>query len=351
MPSGQRTAGNTATGVVGGVGALALLLAGAGTAGAVALTQEENGSWSAPSEVSAVAVDTHSAGVSVITSATADRVQVAWHEVGLGVGGRLQPRVSDGTLQLTVAPSGSRWNSSVQQITITVPERTTPSLDLESTAGAVNVNGAYRQVRIRADLGSVSASGVRADVLDARTNTGQVLLDGVEVRDRLDAHTRRGLTTVIAEGRAPKRSSVTSAIGAYSISFPAADYWYPSGSQRDFTDPRVPRSHDNGMMDDTFPFDDDRPNDAPAVSPGATPGASPRTSPSDGEDAVGVPDPGASAGYDAQDVCAAGPADRPCLFVHGTPTDVPGPSYLRQWRDGWSEFDADRFPGREDRIR
>lgn len=348
---GQRAAWNTATGVIGGIGALALLLAGAGAAGAVAMAQERDGTWSAPSEVSSIDVDTYSAGVSVITSPTADRVQVAWQEMGWGLGKTPEPRVSGGTLRLDVPAPRSRWNSSVQQITITVPEKTNPSLDLETTTGAINVNGAYRQVQAVTALGSVSASAVKADVVDARATTGQVLLDGVQVKDRLDAHTRRGLTTVIAEGQAPKRSSVTSEIGAYGISFPAADYWYPAQSQRDFTDPRLPRSHGSGVADDPFPSDDGKPSDTPAATPSATASASPSASPvpSRSRDANAGSATGTAAGYDAKDVCAQAPADRPCLFVMGTPTDVPRDSYLREWRDGWNEYNTDRGVGwRED---
>lgn len=338
---GQRSAWNTATGVIGGIGALALLLAGAGTAGAVAMTQERNGTWSAPSEVSAIDVAASSAGVSVLTSPTAQRVEVAWHEVGWDLGRTVEPRVADGTLRLDVSGPRSRWNSSVQQITITVPERTHPSLDLETTTGAINLNGAYQQVRAVTALGSVSASAVKADVLDARATTGQVLLDGVQVKDRLDAHTRRGLTTVIAEGQAPQRSSVTSEIGAYGISFPAADYWYPAGSQSDFTDPRSPRSHGAGIGDDSFPFDDGELSDTSSTTPSTTPSAPPGVSPSRSADTRGGSATGTAAGYEANDVCGRSPSDRPCLFVKGTPTEVPGASYLREWRDGWNEFSRD----------
>ena len=54
---GERRAWNTATAVVGGVGALALLLGGAGTAAAVAMTQERDGSWTASSGVERIRID------------------------------------------------------------------------------------------------------------------------------------------------------------------------------------------------------------------------------------------------------------------------------------------------------
>ena len=79
---GERRAWNTATAVVGGVGALALLLGGAGTAAAVAMPQERDGSWTASSDVERIRIDAPSGMVSVNTSPTVDRVQVQWHESG-----------------------------------------------------------------------------------------------------------------------------------------------------------------------------------------------------------------------------------------------------------------------------
>lgn len=335
---GQRTAWNTATAVLGGVGALALLFAGAGTAAGVVLTQERDGGWDAPSDVTAIDVDTDSAAISVVTSATADTVEVGWSESGWNLGAPVSPQVSDGTLRITVDRSASWWNSATQQITITVPEKTPTSLELETVNGAVHINGSYSRVRATTTRGSISASGVKASVLDVRASTGQVLLDGVRVTDRLDAHTGSGLTTVSVTGAAPQRSSVTSDFGYYGVAFPTGDYWYPAASQRDFTNPRLPRTPDTGSFpEDTAPLGEGADHEARA-----TPDAATSSGP-----ATATESPRTSAGaYDAQDVCGQAPEGRPCLFLKGDPVNISDSAYLREWQDAWNDLSGrgERFP-------
>lgn len=315
---GERRAWNTATAVVGGVGALALLLGGAGTATAVAMTQERDGSWTASSDVDQIRIDAPSGMVSVNTSPTVDRVQVQWHESGWSLSERgIIPSVRDGVLQLDVPDRPSQWGSGVQSVSITVPQdgpRT--SLDLKSGTGAVHVNGTYRDVRARTDLGSISATDVEAAVFDAHATTGQVLLDGVSVKNRLDAHTNQGGALVNVRGTAPQRTSVTATSGVYGISMPAADYWYPQDSQRDVADPRHPVT--------TTPGSNDRPG-------GARSSGAPTSPDYTGDDAARPSE------VSADTVCAAAPEGQPCLFVSGTPVGVNDYSYMREWSQGWDE--------------
>ena len=239
---GERRAWNTATAVVGGVGALALLLGGAGTATAVAMTQHRDGSWVAPSEVEQIRINAPAATIDVATSPTVEHVQVKWYETGLTLTDHdPAPVVRDGVLQMDIPRPRTGWDPSLQHVTVTVPQgNSRASLDLTSGTGAVHVNGTYRDVRARTDLGSISASNVEAAVIDARATTGQVLLDGVSVKNRLDAHTVRGGALVNVRGQVPERTSITATTGVYGISMPAADYWYPQDSQRDVADPRHP---------------------------------------------------------------------------------------------------------------
>ena len=132
---GERRAWNTATAVVGGVGALALLLGGAGTAAAVAMTQERDGSWTASSDVERIRIDAPSGMVSVNTSPTVDRVQVQWHDSGWSLSERgVIPSIRDGVLQLDMPGRPSQWGSGVQSVSITVPQDGPhTSLDLKSS--------------------------------------------------------------------------------------------------------------------------------------------------------------------------------------------------------------------------
>lgn len=315
---GQRRGWNTATAIVGGLSALALLAAGSGAAVAAVMTQERNGSWDTASKVTAIDVNAPVATVYVVTSPTVDRPTVQWQETGWGLGEPTEPRVVDGTLQVNV-PQPESWSRSVvQNISITVPRSSRElDLDLSTTAGAIQIDGDYKNIRASTDYGAINATGVKADVLDARAQNGQVILDGVTIRDRLDAHTTNGFSSVIAVGTPPKQASVTSDSGSYAVSFPHADYWYPEASAKDFDDPKLPRtidpssrssywSSDSGSNDGWGGEFDERRGTGSGVSSAA-----------------------------AKDVCKSKPADRPCLFLHGSPTDAATGPYSSPWTDDW----------------
>lgn len=313
---GERRAWNTATAVVGGVGALALLLGGAGTATALALTQERDGSWRADSAISSIRIDAPTSVVDVSTSPTVDRVQVQWHETGWAFTEQpLAPEVSGGALTVRSSPERQKWGSTSRQISVIVPQDApAASLNLTSTTGAVNLKGTFKDVSARTEIGSITATDVEASVLDARATTGQVLLNGVRVSNRLDAHATLGMALVEAQGTAPERASVTASTGAYGVDMTEADYWYPKTSRHDVADPRRPRTATAG--------DEPRSSAEPWTSP--TAGSSPH-----GETA--------RAALDADTVCASAPKNRPCLFLEGTPVDVRTSGYMDEWNAQWDQ--------------
>ena len=326
---GERRAWNTATAVIGGVTALGLLLAGAGTAAAVAMTQERDGSWTATSAVTEIRVDTRTATVNVTTSPTVEHVEVQWHETGWSLPDQhITPTVENGVLSLdAVQQEESAWATGPQQISVVVPQDApAASLDLSSTAGAVNVEGTYRDVSASSEMGSVTASNVEASVLDARATTGQVVLDGVSVKNRLDAHVTLGMALVAAQGPAPQRTSVTATTGAYGVDMPGADYWYPQGSQHDVADPRHPRTTTPGgsaYAGDSWGSGDSWSSDQGLQT--ATQGGAPSTE------------------YDADATCDAAPKGRPCLFLKGTPVDVRDAGTVDAW-DGDRQEPTDGSP-------
>ena len=346
---GQRRGWNTATGIIGGLGALALLVGGAGAAAAAVMTQERSDTWTASSDASLIEVDAHSANVHVVTSPTVEHVEVEWQEVGWGLGDPHGPREADGVIRVAASEQTSRWNGGINNIRITVPEDDSlASLDLTATHGIVDVSGAFDRVDLSSDFGSLSGHSVKAKELEARTVNGQVLLDGVEVSDRLDAHTRNGLTSVRASGTAPKQTSVTAESGIYELKLPTADYWYPANSQQSFADPRSPEtvtpewSRNHGSFDSSFDDYDAAPS--PSVSPSATAGGSSSASPSTGASNT----PGAAlsnsardrsgfvTAWSSQEACASAPGDRPCLFVAGEPVSSQDSADMRYWREQWN---------------
>lgn len=326
---GERRAWNTATAVIGGVTALGLLLAGAGTAAAVALTQERDGSWTATSAVKEIRIDTRTATVDVTTSPTVEHVEVQWHETGWSLPDQqITPTVENGVLSLdAVRQEESAWATGPQQISVVVPQDApAASLDISSTGGAVNVEGTYQDVSASSEMGSVTASNVEASVLDARATTGQVVLDGVSVKNRLDAHVTLGMALVAAQGPAPQRTSVTATTGAYGVDMPGADYWYPQGSQHDVADPRHPRTTTPGSSayaGDSWGSGDSWSSDQGLQT--ATQGGAPSTE------------------YDADATCDAAPKGRPCLFLKGTPVDVRDAGTVDAW-DGDRQEPTDGSP-------
>ena len=341
---GQRRGWNTATGIIGGLGALTLLVGGAGAATAAVMTQERTDTWTASSEASKIVVDSDSANVRVLTSPTVENVEVKWQEFGWGLGDQRAPQESDGVIRVDAAEQTSRWNSAVNNIEITVPESDTDtSLDLTAEHGLVHVTGAFDEITATSKFGSVSADSVKASVIDARTTNGQVLLDGIEVSDRLDAHTRNGFTSVRASGEAPKQSSVTAESGVYELKLPTADYWYPASSQQGFDDPRSPETvtPDRRQWNDSF---DSRFDNDAAPSPSVSPSASASASPSAGASSKASAAPSNSArdengiatAWTSQDACETAPDGRPCLFVAGEPASAQDSADMRYWREEWS---------------
>ena len=326
---GERRAWNTATAVIGGVTALGLLLAGAGTAAAVALTQERDGSWTATSAVKEIRIDTRTAAVNITTSPTVEHVEVQWHETGWSLPDQqITPTVENGVLSLDAArQEESAWATGPQQISVVVPQDApAAALDISSTAGAVNVEGTYRDVSASSEMGSVTASNVEASVLDARATTGQVVLDGVSVKNRLDAHVTLGMALVAAQGPAPQRTSVTATTGAYGVDMPGADYWYPQSSQHDVADPYHPRTPTPGGSEyagNSWGNGDSWSSDEGLQA--ATPGRAPSTE------------------YDADSKCDAAPKGRPCLFLKGTPVDVRDAGTVDAW-DGDRQEPTDGSP-------
>lgn len=320
---GERRAWNTATAVIGGVTALGLLLTGAGTAAAVALTQEREGSWTATSAVKEIRIDTRTAAVNITTSPTVEHVEVQWHETGWWLPvHQITPTVENGVLSLdAVQQEESAWATGPQQISVVVPQDApAASLDISSTAGAVNVQGTYQDVSATSEMGSVTATDVKASVLDARATTGQVVLDGVSVKNRLDAHVTLGMALVAAQGPAPQRTSVTATTGAYGVDMPGADYWYPQGSQQDIADPRHPRT--------TTPGGSEYAGDSRGSGDSWSSDEGPQTATQDGAP---------STEYDADATCDAAPKCRPCLFLKGTPVDVRDAGTVDSWDGDWQE--------------
>lgn len=348
---GERRGWNTATGIIGGLGALSLLVGGAGAATAAVMTQERTDTWTASSEASRIVVDSDSANVRVLTSPTVENVEVTWQVFGWGLGDQPAPQESDGEIRLS-AEQTSRWNSAINNIEITVPESDSDtSLDLTAEHGLVHVTGAFDQISAKSMFGSVSADSVKASVIDARTTNGQVLLNGIEVSDRLDAHTRNGFTSVRVTGEAPKQTSVTAESGVYELKLPTADYWYPANSQQGFDDPRSPetvtpeREQWNDSFDSSF-GDDAAPS--PSVSPSASqsglPSGSPSASPSTGASSKAGAAPSNSArdesgiatAWTSEQACESAPGERPCLFVAGQPASAQDSADMQYWREEWN---------------
>ncbi|WP_431813913.1 DUF4097 family beta strand repeat-containing protein [Kocuria sp. cx-455] len=346
---GQRRGWNTATGIIGGLCALSLLVGGAGAAAAAVMTQERSDTWTASSDASRIEVDAQSANVHVVTSPTAEHVEVEWQEIGWGLDDQRSPREADGVIRVAAPEQSSRWNGGINNIRITVPEDDSlASLDLTATHGIVDISGAFDRVDLSSEYGSLSGRSVKAKELAARTVNGQVLLDGVEVSDRLDAHTRHGLTSVRVSGTAPKQTSVTAENGIYELKLPTADYWYPATSQQSFADPRSPetvtpeRNRYNGSFDSSFGDYDAAPSSS--VSPSATAGGSPSASPSAEASSTPGAAPSNSArdrsgfvtAWSSQEACASAPGDRPCLFVAGEPVGSQDSADMRYWREQWN---------------
>lgn len=335
---GQRRGWNTATGIIGGLGALSLLLGGAGAATAAVMTQERTDTWTASSEISHIVVDSDSANVRVLTSPTAEHVEVKWQEVGWGLGDARTPQESDGVVHVDTGGPSVGWNSGINNIEVTVPaDSTETSLDLTAQHGLVHVTGSFDQVRAESSLGSVSANALKANALDARTTSGQVLLDGVEVRDRLDAHTRNGFTSVNVTGAAPGRTAVTAESGVYELKMPTADYWYPSESQQHFADPRSPETDtrqgvQRGESFDSRPGGDAAPSPSPRVTPGTgvTSEASRAPSNTDRDES------GIATAWSSEQACSDAPGDRPCLFVAGEALSGQDSADMRYWREEWN---------------
>ncbi|RLY93726.1 hypothetical protein EAE32_00240 [Kocuria tytonicola] len=385
LPRGERRAWNTATAVVGGVAAIGLLVGGAGVTGALALTQEHNGSWTAPSAVKSIHVTAADAAVYIHTSATADRVEVLWSEAGINIPDRApSPVLDDGELSLDLGAAANAWGlgaSSNRSVSVTVPEDSAPvSLDLEGTTNSLSVEGTFQDVVASTDTGAVEASDLEAATVDARSTNGRVLLDGVHVSNRLDAHTDNGMVLVGTQGASPKRASVTAGSGYYGVAMPTADYWYPQSSQKDFANPRHPVTTDPVGSDPSDPTDDSSleyygtydhsplPTEvstpslfataepSASATPRATSGGGTPASPSASSSSVASERPRATSstthgaveetgrGHDADTVCKAAPRDRPCLYLQGTPMSVKDSGWMNAWHDGW------RSPGtRQDR--
>ena len=357
---GERRAWNTATAVVGGVGALALLLGGAGTAAALALTQERTGSWTADAAVSQIRIDAATSSVDVSTSPAVDHVEVTWSETGWDLSEQAPaPKLSHGVLQLESPTPRSRWGNRSLGVTVVVPQKApATSLDISSSTGAVNVSGTFTTLQATTEVGGIRAQDVEAAVLDARATTGQVLLDGVHVSNRLDAHVNQGVAIVNAHGSAPKRTSITASTGTYGAAMPGADYWYPESSQKDFPDPRHPRTVDPWSSADSsssssgtesstpsepsafstapsfsaFPALTTADDAASQVSGATSSGAAHRAVP-----AAEKKDPERTSSVDADTVCSAAPKGRPCLFLQGMPLDIQDSGYTDEWGQEWRE--------------
>lgn len=386
VPRGERRAWNTATAVLGGVVALGLVLGGAGTAAALALTQEHNGSWTADAAVSSIRVDAADAAVYVHTSTTADRVEVQWSESGMNLPDRdPSPSLHDGALSLDLGAAAGAWGlgpSSNRSVSVTVPEDSPPvSLDLQGTTNSLRVEGTFKDVSARtSDTGEVEASDLKAATVDARSTNGRVLLDGVHVSNRLDAHSDNGMVLVDTQGTSPKRASVTAGAGYYGVAMPTADYWYPQGSQKDFPDPGRPVTTDPAETDPTddssleyygtydysplpseastpslFTTAEPSPSATPRARTGggssASPSASSSAAASGSSRATSSASSGTGHGHDADTVCKAAPRDRPCLYLQGTPMSVKDSGWMNAWHDGWrspsTRQDRDEQPEQE----
>lgn len=348
----QRRGWNTATGIIGGLGALSLLAVGAGAATAAVMTQERTDTWIASSDASRIVVDSNSANVRVHTSPTVENVEVKWQEFGWGLGDQPAPQETDGVIRLTAPEQTSRWKSAINNIDITVPESNSDtSLDLDAEYGLVHVTGAFDEITATSTFGSVSADSVKASVLDARTTNGQVLLNGIEVSDRLDAHTRNGFTSVRVTGQAPKQTSVTAESGVYELKLPTADYWYPANSQQGFDDPRTPEtitpereqrsdSFDSSFGDNASPSPSVSPSASASGSPSGTPGAMPST---EGSNKAGAApsnsardESGIATVWTSEQACESAPGNRPCLFVAGQAASAQDSADMQYWRQEWN---------------
>lgn len=345
IPRGQRRGWNTGTGIIGGVGALSLLLIGAGTATAGVMTQERSDTWTASQETERIVVDTDNANVRIRTSPTAENVEVTWQEVGWNLGDNRVPEESDGVVRVDSGGPSVGWNSGINNIQVTVPENNAnTSLELTADRGFVHVSGAFKDVTAASTFGSVSADAVKAESFDARTANGQVMLDGLEVSERLDAHTRNGFTSVRVTGEAPKRTSVTSESGAYELKMPTADYWYPQNSQQRFDDPRTPET----VTPRGDRWADDAPSSSASPSPSApaSRSASPETEPSrsgaTAPSSTSRDQTGIATAWTTDEACADAPGDRPCLFVAGETLNAADSRDMQYWREEWnSGFDED----------
>ena len=112
---GERRGWNTATGIIGGLGALSLLVGGAGAATAAVMTQERTDTWTASSEASRIVVDSNSANVRVLTSPTVENVEVTWQVFGWGLGDQPAPQESDGEWLWLPAAAEGLYNVLIDQ--------------------------------------------------------------------------------------------------------------------------------------------------------------------------------------------------------------------------------------------
>ncbi|HST72000.1 hypothetical protein [Kocuria sp.] len=235
--AGERTAWLVPTAVLGGIGAL-LLLGGGGAAMAASLSVEQRTIDATVAEaVDTVVVDGHSAVVEVVTADVPDlRVEAVY--AGIGLDRAPEPRVQDGRLTVDALPSG-RWpgTGTGMQVTVTVPAGDEPvDLRLSSDAGTLRVDGDFGDVGVTTDAGVVQVSG-SARSLSAVSQVGTVLAEDVRVREDLDVHTEFGATEVEVLGDAPRRSSVTTRTGAIEAALPEANYWRPTVAGADDRDP------------------------------------------------------------------------------------------------------------------
>ncbi|WP_298585537.1 hypothetical protein [uncultured Kocuria sp.] len=254
----ERTAWLVPTAVLGGIGALLLLGAGGAAAAASLSVQEHRVDTTVTESVDTVVVDGRSAVIEVVTADVPD-LQVESVYAGFRLESAPEPRVEDGRLSIDALPSAP-WPGagSGMHVRITVPAEDEPvDLRLSGDAGALSVEGDFGDVRLDTEAGVIEVSG-SARTLWAASEVGAVDLDGVRVREELDAHTEVGATELRLLGEAPRRVSVTTRAGAIEAAVQDADWWTPVVAGADEREPEA---------------------------------------------------------LTAATVCAAAPADRPCLYV------------------------------------
>lgn len=232
--SGERAAWLVPTAVLGGLGALALLGGGGAVAAAALSVQEHRVATTVTEPVDTVVVNGRSAVVEVATADVPDlRVESVY--AGIRLESAPEPRVADGRLSIDALP-GSSWPGAGggMHVRVTVPSGDDPvDLRLSSDAGVLSLEGDFGDVRLETDAGVVEASG-SARSLWAASDVGSVELDGLRVREDLDVHTEVGSTEVRLVGEAPRRTSLTAGAGSVEATVPEADWWTPAvpGAER-----------------------------------------------------------------------------------------------------------------------